>query len=190
MTFTNSLFVLTSVSVHFELINGIILSAVCGSGRVMLGQSLITGTYSWWWFSFILLNFGYPYALDKTVWNWYSIRDSQHPLTSSRGSSDLEDSSKLDNSFSSINLQFEVLGENTLYRWENCYPVLTSLPSPACRGSCGLVVTVNIIWVCVGSTLSPKLVCAGKSRRPIRSLGQSGGFPGRAGSLIMVRHKA
>ena len=38
-----------------------------------------------------------------------------------------------------IKLTFDVLGENPLYADSDCDTVLTSLPSPACRGSCGLV---------------------------------------------------
>ena len=41
-----------------------------------------------------------------------------------------------------IKLTFDVLGENPLYADIDCHTVLTSLPSPACRGSCGLVLAL------------------------------------------------
>ena len=42
----------------------------------------------------------------------------------------------------SIKLTFDVLGENPLYADIDWYTVLTSLPSPACRRSCGLVLAL------------------------------------------------
>ena len=45
-----------------------------------------------------------------------------------------------------IKLTFDVLGENPLYVDIDCYTVLTSLPSPAGRGSCGWVELGNNIW--------------------------------------------
>ena len=69
----------------------------------------------------------------------------------------------------SIKLTFDVLGENPLYADNDCHTVLTSLPSPAGRGSCGLVLAWRQylgLFGCRQRALPDDDVTAGNNQSP------------------------